>query len=120
MKSALGFDVSGIPSAEDINKAFGVDQAFQPLSAMEAEKFESSGNLSGIGEGIASFLADPGAQAPNRSKQESSRNDINLSGIIDVISSGGLQTQAAGDSTVNGHKAPGVDWRSKGGKNSGA
>lgn len=120
LKSALGMDVSGLPSREDITKYFGIDEAYKPMEHIDysdaARDYRDAAKTGAMLLGANTDTIPP----PNRAKQESSRNDVNLSGVINVVSSSGFMTETNGQSTVNGHQAPGVDWRSKGGKNSGA
>jgi TP901 family phage tail tape measure protein len=120
VRSALGMDVSGMPSREDITKQFGIDEAYKPTDHIDYKD--------AVQDYRDYFAEAPQAQVesgrtwapPNRAKQEASQNNVNLSGTIDVVSKSGFMTETNGQSTVNGHKAPGVDWRSKGGQNSGA
>jgi TP901 family phage tail tape measure protein len=121
LKAALGMDVSGLPSREDITKWFGIDETYKPT-----DHIDYSDASQGYRDAFATTAQLLGANTdnppppPNRANREASQNNVNLSGVIDVVSSSGLATETSGQSTVNGHKAPGVDWRSKGGKNSGA
>lgn len=118
LKSALGMDASGLPSREDITKYFGIDETYKPTEHLGyddairdyREAFKTGAQLLG---------ANTDNPPPNRAAREASRNDINLTGAIDVSSPEGFMTSVMGQSSVNGHKAPGVDWRSKGGKNGG-
>ena len=120
MKAALGMDVSGLPSREDITKYFGIDEAYKPTEHIDY-KDAAQGYMDAAKTGAMLLGANTdNPPPPNRAKSEASQNNVNLSGVIDVVSSSGLMTETNGQSTVNGHQAPGVDWRSKGGKNSGA
>lgn len=121
MKSALGMDTSGLPSREDITKWFGIDEVYKPT-----EHIDYKDAAQGYRDAFATTAQLLGANTdnppppPNRAQREASKNDVNLSGVIDVVSSSGFMTETNGQSSVNGHRAPGVDWRNKGGQNSGA
>ncbi len=120
MKAALGMDVSGLPSREDITKYFGIDEVYKPTEHIDY-KDAAQGYMDAAKTGAMLLGANTDSPLPpNRAKSEASQNNVNLSGVIDVVSSSGFMTETNGQSTVNGHQAPGVDWRSKGGKNSGA
>lgn len=120
MKAALGMDVSGLPSREDITKYFGIDETYKPTEHIDY-KDAAQGYMDAAKTGAMLLGANTdNPPPPNRAKSEASQNNVNLSGVIDVVSSSGFMTETNGQSTVNGHQAPGVDWRSKGGKNSGA
>jgi TP901 family phage tail tape measure protein len=120
MKSALGMDVSGLPSREDITKYFGIDEVYKPTEHIDY-KDAAQGYMDAAKTGAMLLGANTDTvPPPNRAKSEASQNNVNLSGVIDVVSSSGFMTETNGQTTVNGHQAPGVDWRSKGGKNSGA
>jgi TP901 family phage tail tape measure protein len=120
MKAALGMDVSGLPSREDITKYFGIDETYKPTEHIDY-KDAAQGYMDAAKTGAMLLGANTdNPPPPNRAKSEASQNNVNLSGVIDVVSSSGFMTETNGQSTVNGNQAPGVDWRSKGGKNSGA
>jgi TP901 family phage tail tape measure protein len=121
MKATLGMDTSGLPSREDITKWFGIDEVYKPTEHIDyndaaqgyRDAFSATAQMLGAN-------TDSPTPPPNRANREASQNNVNLSGVIDVVSKSGFMTETSGQSTVNGHKAPGVDWRSKGGQNSGA
>jgi hypothetical protein len=121
MKAALGMDTSGLPSREDITKWFGIDETYKPTEHIDykdaAQGYRDA--FSATAQMLGANTDNP-MPPPNRANREASQNNVNLSGVIDVVSKSGFMTETNGQSTVNGHKAPGVDWRSKGGQNSGA
>lgn len=122
LKGSLGFDVSGIPSAQDVNGWFGTDAGFTPTSYIDKDEmaqgykdaFSAAADFLGAEKSIGEV------EPPNRAKRDASGHDISLRGVIDVFSPPGMTSAASSTTTVNGRQAPGVDWRSKGGKNSGA
>lgn len=122
MKAALGMDTSGLPSREDVTKWFGIDETYKPTEHIgyedAAQGYKDSFASAAMLMGANTDTKRP--EPPNRAQRDASQNNVNLSGVIDVVSKSGFMTETNGTSTVNGHKAPGVDWRSKGGQNSGA
>jgi TP901 family phage tail tape measure protein len=122
MKAALGMDTSGLPSREDITKWFGIDEVYKPTEHIDyndaAQGYRDA--FSATAQMLGANTDTQRPEPPNRAQRDASQNNVNLSGVIDVVSSSGFMTETGGQSTVNGHKAPGVDWRSKGGQNSGA
>lgn len=120
VKSALGMDVSGLPSPEEIDKWFGVDAEYTPTSNLDSD--------TSIGDYKDAFAAAAGmlggekggsVEPPNRAQREASSSNIDFSGVIDIFSPPGTEAAGRSNTKVNGEKAPGVDWRSKAGKNKG-
>jgi TP901 family phage tail tape measure protein len=119
LKSALGFDISGLPSREDITKMFGIDETYKPMENIDyadaAQGYKDAFSTGAMLMGANTDTVPP----PNQAQREAASQDATLKGTIDITAPEGYG--AKGKSTGGGGaKAPDVDWRTKGGKNSGA
>ncbi len=84
MKAALGMDVSGLPSREDITKYFGIDEVYKPTEHIDY-KDAAQGYMDAAKTGAMLLGANTDSPLPpNRAKSEASQNNVNLSGVIDV------------------------------------
>jgi TP901 family phage tail tape measure protein len=122
LKGSLGFDISDLPSAQDVEGWFGTDVSFTPTDYLEKEDatqgykdaFASAADFLGAEKSMGNY------EPPNRAQRDASTNDISLSGVIDILSPRDMGASGRSNTKVNGQQAPGVNWRSKGGQNTGA
>lgn len=125
LKSSLGLDVSGIPSEGDVAKWFGTDKEYQPIANVTEEQM-AKGYKGFFRDAAAALGADttgPGGEKvepPNRARVEAQMQSVDVRGQIDIFSPEGYQTQmTSSNTTVNGKKTNAVDWKQRGGRNSG-
>lgn len=126
LQSALGFDLFDIPSQKDLEAFLGVDKEYVPTKHLTEEETRAAhfGALRTIAGALGADKeraneATRKAMAPNRSATEAQQQSIDLSGQIDIWAPENYQTTMSSDTSVNGNKADGVDWRNRGGRNGG-
>jgi hypothetical protein len=118
VKAMLGFDASGLPTREDLGKSFGIDETFKSMDNIDysdaAQGYKDAFSTGAMLMGANTDNPPP----PNQAQREAAAQDMNLKGTIDITAPDGYGAKGK-SSGGGGAKAPDVDWRSKGGKNTG-
>lgn len=124
LQNALGVQIFDLPSSGDIDRWFGVDKEYEPMQHATEDQVRQA--YQDAYKGLAEFLgADTNrkapVEAPNKARVEAQQQSVDFRGQVDIFTPQGFAAEMTSSSaTINGQKAPGVNWKAKSGRNSGA